>query len=59
LQLVDSFDLDGVPTPRIFLSAMSGEGIPALRQQLAALARLEPKVNDLVDYSPDDREDAL
>ena len=59
LQLEDIFDLDGVPTPRIFLSAMSGEGIPALRQQLAALARLEPKVNDLVDYSPDDREDAL
>lgn len=59
LQLEDSFDLDGVPTPRIFLSAMSGEGIPALRQQLAALAKLEPTVNDLVDYSPDDREDAL
>lgn len=59
LQLEDSFDLDGVPTPRIFLSAMSGEGIPALRQQLAALAKLELTVNDLVDYSPDDREDAL
>lgn len=59
LQLEDSFDLDGVPTPRIFLSAMSGEGIPALRQQLADLARSEPKVNDSVDYSPEDREDAL
>lgn len=59
LHLEDSFDLDGVPTPRIFLSAMSGEGIPALRQQLAALAKIEPKVTDLVDYSPDDREDAL
>ena len=59
LQLQDSFDLDGVPTPRIFLSAMSGEGIPALRQQLADLARSEPKVNDSVDYSPEDREDAL
>ncbi len=59
LQLEDSFDLDGVPTPRIFLSAMSGEGIPALRQQLADLARSVPKVNDSVDYSPEDREDAL
>jgi GTP-binding protein HflX len=59
LQLEDSFDLDGVPTPRIFLSAMSGEGIPALRHQLASLARLDPKVNDTVDYSPEDREDAL
>jgi GTP-binding protein HflX len=59
LQLEDSFDLDGVPTPRIFLSAISGEGIPALRQQLAVLAKLAPKVNDEVEYSPDDREDAL
>jgi GTP-binding protein HflX len=59
LQLEDSFDLDGVPTPRIFLSAMSGEGIPALRQQLAVFAKLAPKFNDEVEYSPDDREDAL
>jgi GTP-binding protein HflX len=59
LQLEDSFDLDGVPTPRLFLSAISGEGIPALRQQLAVLAKLAPKVNDEVEYSPDDREDAL
>ena len=35
LQLEDSYDLDGVPTPRVFLSAKSGEGLPALRQQLA------------------------
>ena len=59
LQLEDVFDLDGVPTPRIFLSAMHGEGIAALRQQLAAMAKLEPKANDAADYSPDDREDAL
>jgi GTP-binding protein HflX len=59
LQLEDSFDLDGVPTPRLFLSAISGAGIPALRQQLAVLAKLAPKVNDEVEYSPDDREDAL
>jgi len=34
LQLEDVFDLNGVPTPRVFLSAMNGEGVPALRQQL-------------------------
>jgi GTP-binding protein HflX len=34
----DVYDLDGVPTPRLFLSAATGAGLPALRQQLAALA---------------------
>ncbi len=33
-RLQDSFDLDGVPTPRVFLSAASGEGLAELRQQL-------------------------
>ena len=37
LQLEDTFDLDGVQTPRIFLSAKNGEGLPALRQQLARM----------------------
>lgn len=35
LQLVDKFDLDGVLTPRVFLSAKSGDGVPLLRQSLA------------------------
>lgn len=35
LQLEDVFDLNGVPTPRVFLSAKNGEGVAALRQQLA------------------------
>jgi GTP-binding protein HflX len=37
LQLVDTFDLAGVQTPRIFLSAINGDGVPALRQQLGQL----------------------
>ena len=37
LQLQDMYDLAGVPTPRLFLSAITGEGLPALRQQLAAI----------------------
>jgi GTP-binding protein HflX len=59
LQLEDSFELDGVQTPRIFLSAQTGEGIAALRQQLATLARLEPVEDEAEDYFPDGREDAL
>ena len=35
LQLSDTFDVDGVRVPRVFVSARSGEGLPALRQQLA------------------------
>lgn len=37
LQLEDTFDLNGVQTPRIFLSAKNGEGLQALRQQLARI----------------------
>ncbi len=37
LQMQDSFDLAGVQTPRIFLSARQGEGVAALRQQLAGI----------------------
>jgi GTP-binding protein HflX len=38
LQLEDTFDLDGVPTPRVFLSAKNGDGLSALRQQLVRIA---------------------
>jgi GTPase len=35
LHLLDMFDLDGHPTPRVFVSARTALGVPALRQQLA------------------------
>ena len=38
LQLEDTYDLDGVATPRIFASARKGEGLPALRHLLARRA---------------------
>lgn len=31
----DSYELDGLPVPRVFVSARDGEGLPALRQLLA------------------------
>jgi len=37
LQLEDTFDLAGVQTPRVFLSAITGEGLAALREQLACI----------------------
>lgn len=38
LRMEDEFDLFGVPTPRIFVSAKNLLGIPALRQKLGLIA---------------------
>ena len=38
-QLQDTFELEGVRVPRLFVSARSGEGLAALRQELAAQAQ--------------------
>ena len=35
LQPSDVYELDGQPVPRLFVSARTGEGLPALRRQLA------------------------
>lgn len=35
VQVQDEIEIDGVRTPRIFVSARSGEGLPALRAELA------------------------
>ena len=35
LQASDQFELEGVQVPRVFVSGATGEGLPALRQQLA------------------------
>ena len=35
LVLHDFYEVDGVPLPRIFLSAQSGQGVALLRQMLA------------------------
>lgn len=38
LRLEDEFEIDGVQTPRIFVSAKNATGLPALRQRLARIA---------------------
>jgi GTP-binding protein HflX len=35
LQIQDIFSIDGVDTPRLFVSAQTGEGLPALRAFLS------------------------
>ncbi len=52
LQLQDLFDLNGVPTPRIFLSAQSGEGLADLRAELARTVKAgNPPPMDLEEAS--------
>ena len=59
LQMVDVYDLEGVPTPRLFVSARQGEGLPALRQQMAIeLNRGKASASPEADHSPEEHEDA-
>ncbi|MEO5796038.1 MAG: GTPase HflX [Rhodoferax sp.] len=58
LQLQDVFEVDGQPVPRIFLSAQSGEGLPALRLKLAELAVAKMPIADASTQSPGWNEDA-
>ncbi len=57
LQLNDYFDLDGVLTPRVFLSAKDGEGMPVLRQQLAQTVKRNGTSENESSLSPEVRED--
>jgi GTP-binding protein HflX len=56
LQLVDRFEVDGVSIPRVFVSARSGEGLPELRSELAAIVRQAMPGQITPDYTgqPDD-----
>ena len=56
LQLEDTFDLNGVQTPRIFLSAKNGEGLQVLRQQLARKASAGVLPAKVGEYFPECRE---
>ncbi len=38
LKLADAMEIDGLAVPRLFLSARGGEGLPALREELARRA---------------------
>lgn len=51
LRLVDEYEIDGVQTPRVFVSAQSLKGVPELRQKLSAIVgaavRTEPTHSDI------------
>lgn len=57
LKQEDEFEIDGVQTPRIFVSARDATGLPALRSRLAGIARhtqTEEKPEDLSPVNPGD-----
>jgi GTPase len=59
LQLEDMFDLDGQPTPRLFVSARDGEGLAALRRQLAGKINvIQPASGEVDEKSPENHETA-
>ncbi|MDD0809737.1 GTPase HflX [Curvibacter sp. RS43] len=53
LNLLDTFELEGRQVTRVFLSARSGEGLPVLRQQLAALALAHAQPGEPGDGGPE------
>jgi GTP-binding protein HflX len=51
LHMQDHYELDGVPVPRVFLSAQSGKGLDLLRSALSGIvqAALPPTVQEPAD----------
>jgi len=58
LEMQDIFEVNGQQVPRIFLSAQSGEGLPALRLKLAELAIAKMPIAGVETQSPEWNEDA-
>ncbi|MGR4871706.1 GTPase HflX [Variovorax sp. LARHSF232] len=52
LRLADSIEVDGAQVERIFLSARSGEGLPALREELSQRAQADNEAMPLADAAP-------
>jgi GTP-binding protein HflX len=46
LRLVDAYEIDGVQTPRVFVSAKSLQGLPALREELSRLVHAAQRSGD-------------
>ncbi len=58
LKMEDEFEIDGVQTPRIFVSAKDSTGLQALRQRLASLATAVAPDPMATDISPESFGDA-
>ncbi|MBS0451938.1 MAG: GTPase HflX [Proteobacteria bacterium] len=52
LRLADTVEVDGIQVDRVFLSARTGEGLPALREDLARRAQASVLAMSLADAAP-------
>jgi GTPase len=50
--LSDMYEIDGLNTPRIFVSAKTGEGLPLLREHLSKTVQSALGANDNPEYDP-------
>ncbi|MDR7305463.1 GTPase HflX [Rhodoferax saidenbachensis] len=53
LRLEDEYEVNGVQTPRVFVSARDNKGMPVLRQRLAQMAALPMEADLSPAYAPD------
>ena len=58
LRMSDHYELDGQQIPRVFVSAHTGEGLPLMRKQLAALVLRPAAGSEGVEQSPVNHEAA-
>lgn len=59
LKLVDEYEVDGVQTPRVFVSARKMEGLAELRQQLSLVVAASMPPESGVDEAPENSGDAV
>lgn len=55
----DTYEVEGVQTPRLFVSARTLAGMPRLRQKLAEIAKSEPDTNDFPAIHPEPSGDGV
>ncbi|WNO03506.1 GTPase HflX [Rhodoferax mekongensis] len=59
LRLEDTYEIQGLQTPRIFVSARNLTGMPLLRQKLAEIAKSATDLNDLPSIHPEPSGDGV
>ncbi len=59
LRLEDTYEIEGLQTPRIFVSARNLTGMPLLRQKLAEIAKSATDLNDLPSIHPEPSGDGV
>ncbi len=59
LRLEDTYEIEGLQTPRIFVSARNLTGMPLLRQKLAEIAKSATNLNDLPPIHPEPSGDGV